>query len=401
MTDASQARRTLAFASANHVWSDLFFIVFVPLLPLIKSDSDLDLSFTEVALIKSTWAGASAVLQVPAGFAAERTGEFWLLVGGNLWVAVALVFMALAPGYWLLITVAAIGGLGGGTQHPLATSMVSRAYEESGRATAVGTVNFAGDLGKMVGPAAAFILPASFGWRNILRVLGLAGIVFMTATAFLRSKIDVGRPMETTGSEAEIDGDGVDSTGYAVLTGVGFLDSGLRGAALVFLPFLLQDRGFGQDGIYLMVTLLLVGGAAGKFLCGWLSDRIGFINVVWGTKGLTALLLVAALPTPTFALVPLFLVLGVGLQGTSSALYAAVASFVPPGRRARMYGYFYTTNEIGGFLMPLVVGRIADLRSLRAAMIAMGAVAALILPSSLPLRRRLDAPPATVVQHDP
>ncbi len=399
MTDTSQARRALAFASANHVWSDLFFIVFVPLLPLIKSDPDFDLSFTEIALLKATWSGTSAVLQVPAGFAAERVSEFWLLIGGNLWVAVALVIMALAPGYRFLLTVAAVGGLGGGTQHPLATSMVSRAYEEGGRATAVGTVNFAGDLGKMAGPAAAFILPASFGWRSTMRVLGLAGIAFVISTAVFRRKVDVRKPAKD--SHPETDGDGVDSRGYTVLTGVGFLDSGLRGAALAFLPFLLQDKGFGQDGIYLMIALLLAGGAAGKFVCGWLSDRIGFINVVWSTKGLTALLLVAVLPTPTFALIPLFVILGIGLQGTSSALYAAVSTFVPPGRRARMYGYFYTTNEVGAFLMPLLVGRIADLRSLRAAMVAMGAIAALILPASLPLRRRLDAPPATVVQHDP
>ena len=94
-TRAPQARRTLLFASATHVWSDLFFALYAPLLPLIKDD--LDLTFTEVAMLKSLYAAAMAVLQIPVGFMADRVGEFWLLVGGNIWVAVGLIVMSLAP----------------------------------------------------------------------------------------------------------------------------------------------------------------------------------------------------------------------------------------------------------------------------------------------------------------
>ncbi|MCH8961603.1 MAG: MFS transporter, partial [Bacteroidetes bacterium] len=110
------------------------------------SHPDLDLSYTEVGVIRSAFSGATAVLQVPAGFVAERTGEFWLLVGGNFWVAGGLVAMAFVPMYFALVLASFVGGLGGGAQHPLASSMVSRAYDEGARSTAVGTVNFAGDL---------------------------------------------------------------------------------------------------------------------------------------------------------------------------------------------------------------------------------------------------------------
>ena len=365
----------------------MFFAILVPLLPLIRRDPDLHLSFTEAALLKSVYAGASAVLQIPAGFMAERVGEFWLLIGGNIWVAGGLLAMAAATGYWLLVAAAVVGGLGGGTQHPLATSMVSRAYEKRGRSTAVGTVNFAGDLGKMAAPAFALLVAVKYGWRSTLAVVALAAIGFMAVAAFFRRAVDIGPPAAEDADGRLNDRRSVRLAGFVTLSGVGFLDSGVRGAALAFLPFLMEQKGMTEPQMFGMLILLLAGGAAGKFVCGWLGERIGTIRVILGTKGLTSLLIFATLPTPPVALAPLVVVLGIGLNGTSSVLYATVASFVAPHRRARMYGYFYTSNEGGGVLMPLLMGRIADLASLRAAIVFLGVVTALIVPASLSLAR--------------
>ena len=71
-------------------------------------------------------------------------------------------------------------------------------------------------------------------------------------------------------------------------------------------------------------------------------------------------------------------------------LYATVAEFVPARRRARFYGFFYTTNEIGTVVAPLAYGFVADLFSLRTTMLAMGVATAAILPASLTLRRHLE-----------
>ena len=386
LTKGPQARRTLVFASATHVWNDLFFALLIPLLVLIRTD--LKLTYTEVGLLRSGYSAASAVLQVPSGFLADKVGEFWLIVGGNTWVAAGLVAMAATEGYLLLLAVAIIGGLGGGTQHPLASSMVSRAYDEGARSTAVGTVNFAGDLGKLVAPVVALVMARRHGWRAMMRLIGLAGIVFMALSVFVRKSVDTGKPA-TTNMGADGQGDHAQFAGFVALSAVGFLDSATRGAALTFLPFVLADKGMGTDRIFGMLILLLAGGAVGKFVCGWLSDRYGAISLIWGTKGLTALLLVLSLASPTVLIAPLMFVLGIGLNGTSSVLYATVADLVPLDRRARQYGFFYTTNEGGTALAPLFYGVVADLLKLRATMVLMGLVTALILPASLPLRRHL------------
>ena len=391
ITKAPRSRRTLMFGSTMHVWSDLFFALLVPLLPFIKED--MGLSFTEVGLLRSVFSGASAVLQVPAGFLAESAGEFWLLIAGNVWVSVGLVAMALSPVFWALVVASGIGGLGGGTQHPLASSMVSRAYDDKGRATAVGTVNFAGDLGKMIAPLVAGLIAVSLGWRATFMVVGLAGLAFMFASMLTRRTVDIERPRPSsnTPTDAESVDDDSDSklAGFIALSGVGLLDSATRTSALVFLPFVMESKGMGPGQISAMLFLLFGGGAIGKYVCGWLGDRTGTLSLVWGTKGLTAALLVAALFTPALLMAPLVILIGIGLNGTSSVLYATVAEFVPPGRRARFYGFFYTTNEVGTVVAPLAYGFVADLFSLRTTILAMGAATAAILPASLTLRRHL------------
>jgi len=209
----------------------------------------------------------------------------------------------------------------------------------------------------------------------------------MAASIPARRAVDIGRPKPR--SQVVVVGGAAKSQmgGFAVLSLVGFLDSGTRGAALVFLPFIMDVKGLGPGEISALLVLLFAGGATGKYVVGWLGERFSSVTLIWATKGLTAALLVLSLAASPLALVPLVLLLGVGLNGTSSALYATVAELIPDHRRARLYGFFYTTNQFGTVLAPLVYGVIADLFSLNVTVLVMGAAALVILPVSLTLRR--------------
>ncbi len=382
-------RRVLLFASATHVWSDLFYALMIALLPLMQTDPDLLLSYTDVGLVRTVYSGASAALQIPAGYLAESVGEFWLLLGGNMWVAAGLVGMALAPGFMLILAITLVSGLGGGTQHPLATSMVSRSYDD-GRSTAVGTVNFAGDLGKMAAPAVALLVAIRYGWRATMRIVGLGGLAFMAITMLLRRTIDRGRPSASLKTFREVGLEKTNTRGFLTLGGIGFLDSATRSAALTFLPFIMKEKGMSDQQTLIMLLFLLAGGAVGKYVTGWLGDRYGAIRLIWGTKGLTATLLVVASTTPTLAMAPLMFVLGIGLNGTSSVLYSTVSSFVPTRTRPRAYGYYYTITETGGTIAPIIYGRVADLLNIKLAVTIMSGVTAMILPASLALRKPLE-----------
>lgn len=348
----------------------------------------MDLTYTQVGLLKSGYMLASALLQIPSGFLAERIGEYWLLLGGNIWVSAGLTAMSLTDTYILLLAVTLLGGLGGGTQHPLGSSIVSRAYDNKGRSTAVGTVNFAGDLGKLAAPGLALLTATRYGWKMTMRLTGLSGIIFMIFTAIISKNASLNKS-----KKLEDIHEGRKHTtkipGFISLSIVGFLDSATRGATLTFIPFVLHQKGMGTNQIFVMLILLLAGGASGKFLCGWLGERMNAITLIWSTKLLTAMLLISLLMTPQLLIMPIIILLGIGLNGTSSVLYASLATLVPPSKRSRLYGFFYTTNEIGSTIAPLAYGMVADALNLGASIFVMALATTAIIPASKPLHYHL------------
>jgi MFS family permease len=111
-------------------------------------------------------------------------------------------------------------------------------------------------------------------------------------------------------------------------------------------------------GVALAVVFL--GGAAGKFVCGWLGARMGVLLTVLVTEGGTAACIVGVLTLP---LVPLFVLLpalGVMLNGTSSVLYGTVPELTPPDRAERGFALFYTGTIGSGAISPLVYGVLGD-----------------------------------------
>ena len=100
----------------------------------------------------------------------------------------------------------------------------------------------------------------------------------------------------------------------------------------------------------LALTLVFVGGAAGKLACAHLGARFGIIGAVVLTEMLTAMGMAAiyVLPlAPTLVLLPF---VGVVLNGTSSLTYGSVPQFVSPATRDRAFGIFYTGTIGSGAL---------------------------------------------------
>ena len=142
-----RARATLAASCIIHFLhdgcSDLLYVLF----PLWARE--FSLSFAQVGLLRTAYSGALALFQVPAGYLAERWGEPRILAAGTFLTAVGFFCVGTAGGFVPLLVFLMIGGLGSGTQHPLSSSLVSRAYEAGRRRVAIGTYNFSGDLGKV------------------------------------------------------------------------------------------------------------------------------------------------------------------------------------------------------------------------------------------------------------
>ncbi len=388
MIPAAQA--VLVTAALAHVLHDGFSDVLYVLLPLWAAE--FHLSLTGVGILKAVYTAGMALSQIPAGLLAERWGERRLLVVGTAITALGYLAVATtASGMLSLVALLLVAGLGSGVQHPLASSLVSRAYETGPRRAALGTYNFAGDLGKIAVPAAVAVVVTFVGWRaasGTYAVIGLGGALLI---ALALSWIGAGTVDAATAERsAGVKGWGIrDTRGFQALSAIGMIDTATRTALLTFLPFLLLAKGLTVAGLGLSLAVLFAGGAAGKFVCGLVAERVGIVRTVILTEVATACGIVAVALGPLTVALAVLLPLGVALNGTSSALYATVADLVLPERRARAYGLYYTLIVAASAAAPLAYGALGDTVGIPVTLLVTSAVVLLTVPLCLVLRATL------------
>src|SRR6516165_11554625 len=202
-----RARAVLGTACGTHFVHDGFADILYVLFPVWARE--FGLSFAQVGLLRSVYSGAMAAFQIPAGLLAERWGERRLLAAGTAITACGFIAAGTAGGFLSLLAVLLIAGLGSGVQHPLSSSLVSKAYETGPRRAALGTYNFSGDLGKVAVPAAVAFAAVAVGWRTAAAVYGVVGLVAAAAILGLLARLttgmseppaaqaDLGRPAES------------------------------------------------------------------------------------------------------------------------------------------------------------------------------------------------------------
>jgi predicted MFS family arabinose efflux permease len=287
----------------------------------------------------------------------------------------------------VLLLALLLGGLGASTQHPLASSMITDAYEDGGGVKqALSHYNFSGDIGKTLIPGLVGLLLTLISWRASATLLGLLGLAaagvlwwLIPAQPHAATATPKTQPCTATGS----------ATGLRALILTGVLDSAVRMGFLTFLPFLLQAKGAGTAGIGLALMLLFIGGAFGKLFCGYLGVRIGMMKTVWLTETSTALLIVTALYLPLAGLMLMLPVLGLVLNGTSSVLYGAVPDLASAGQRERAFALFYTGTIGGGALAPVLMGGVGDALGVPVAVMVLAGMLLVTLPLVWEVRRGL------------
>ena len=173
--------------------------------------------------------------------------------------------------------------------------------------------------------------------------------------------------------------------GFAALCAIEVLDNGVRTGFLTFVAFLLMDKGLAAGWAALAVPVVLVGGMAGKLACGFLAERIGVVRTIVLTEIATGAGVLVALALPGVAAFVLLPLIGIALNGTSSALYATIADLVDKDRLPRAFGLFYTLGSTCGLIAPLALGALGDVVGVAHAMIVTASLAFLTLPACLVL----------------
>ena len=377
-------RRVLGVTCGAHALHDGYTDLIWVALPIWQAE--FALSYAAVGLLRMMYTGTMALFQIPASRVAERLGGGAVLAAGTALCGICYCLSGIGHDARWLAAALFLGGLGAATQHPIGSALVTRVFTGTRALTAFGTYNFAGDVGKVLLPAAAATLILIMPWRPAYAFFGLLGLVAAVAIFLLTPRLPpeafAVREMSTGDTRADtVASDRSRRLGFAVLVALGIADSIVRGAFFVLLPFLLIGKGATVTTAGLALTLVFIGGAIGKLACGWVARWMGMVGVIALAQALTAAGMLAVLPLPLGTAMVVLPVLGIALNGVTTVIYGSVPGYAPPERRAHALSVFYTLSIGAAAMAPPLSGLLGDLLGIRTAVL----VVAILTLGTIPL----------------
>lgn len=399
--------KQLAACSLMHFVNDgLFYAIFfiIPLAAL-----EFDLSFTQASLIKTFFSLLSSLLQYPCALLVSAISDVGILALGTAWVGVGMIVMGLSKGIAFLWISTLGAGMGGSAQHPVASSLISRLFPAERRGSAMGTLNFGGDVGKAAFGGLMSVLLLYFSWRQALYGVGAGAALFSFLWYLMvrelakesgegrcngvmcsgtKPGVKNGDPDHLLVGASEEPSQRSRRGRFAVLSAIGVVDNATRSTLLTFLPFLYLARGLGKEHLGIYLTLVATGGLFGKLGCGVLADYLGNVSMIVGTEVLTVSLILLCLVTDPGTGLVLAAFLGFFLNGTSSVIYSQAAGIIPVQVRTRGYSIFFTLTLGSAAVVPMLFGMLGDFFQARygewigvvAIFVGMAAMAAMTIP---------------------
>jgi len=339
MTQAenNNAGKRTAYLFIGHLLNDGFGAFLAPLLPLLIQR--LDLSLAMAGLLGTARILMNSLLQPGLGHLVDQVQRPWLVIIGPLLSVIAMSLIGRASSYSLLLIIMTIAGLGTALFHPAAAALVA-AGNHRRRGLMMAFFSSGGTLGGTLAPIVIFAFTQAFdlGGTPWLLIPGLA-LVAAFALPLMRVLPNPIRQKHETFRLGHLPGR------FVVLWTVLAIRSVSATAFASFLAVLVVHRGGSAWVGPVSISVFLLAGAAGSFLAGNLSDRLGRKAVILGSMAAATPLYFLFLHGPVALLLPVIAVAGLfDLSATPVGVVAAQECI--PGR----------TGLVSGLVMGLAWG---------------------------------------------
>ncbi|MEX3941376.1 MFS transporter [Paraburkholderia sp. BR10937] len=350
-----------------------------------RIQSQFHLSAVEMGVVMSAFFWSYALLQLPAGFLADRLGQKKVLGFAVLWWSLATAATGVANGFKSLVALRVALGVGEAGAYPSNAGIASKWFPRSERATVAGIFDSGSKLGGAIAlPLIAAMLTA-FDWKITFALTGLLGLIWYVVWQFTFS--DSPRDHKRVNSEelAHIESDLLAEQSdraarpplrkllahrniWAMCIGF-FMINYNSYFFITWLPtYLVKARGMTLMEMGWMASLPLLVSIVVEIFAGWASDRV-FAS---GKLSLTAtrklflvigLLMASSIGFAAFAdsAAVAVLLLCIAKSGTTvaaSQVWALPADVAPRNAVSMVAGVQNTVSNIGGVVGPIVTGAI-------------------------------------------
>jgi MFS family permease len=274
----------------------------------------------------------------------------------------AVVMVAVAPSFALLIAGSIVGGLALAAGNPVTNRVIADQIGKARRGLVVGLKQSGPPLGLLVAGVVLPPLALVVGWRAALAVSALIPVFGLVATPFILSRP---RPGESTTS-TPISEESPETRSVVVwLTLIGLGVAIALSAAIAFVPLYAQERVGASTGTAgALAAVMGLVGVAGRIFWGAAAER--FARPTTPLLIISAISLVATFAVASAQAVGMWaLWIGVIGVGVSMLAWHAVAWLViidrvGVGGVGKASGLIQLGNSLGFAAGPLIVGVLID-----------------------------------------
>mgnify|MGYP005852756903 CR=1 FL=1 len=298
-------------------------------------------------------------LRLVSGIVADRTQRYWAItLLGYVVNMLAVPLLALAGRWEVAAFLIIVERAGKAMRNPARDAMLSHATAQIGRGWGFGLHEALDQLGAVLGPLLVAGVVASRGdYRPAFAALGVSAVLALAV--LVAARVSYPAPRKFEASSSDMDGRRLPRAYWLYLGAVALVAAGYADFPLIAYHFQ-RASVLSPDWIPIFYAVAMGVDALSALLFGRIFDRIGLSVLI-----VVALLSALFAPLVFFGGFSVALIgmacWGLGMGAQESIMRAAVAGFVPAGRRGSAYGVFNAGYGVFWFLGSALIGVLYDI----------------------------------------